>query len=438
MRMREYGWLACGGAFFFLMSWILFYQVPPTKNHQDIDSGAYVQAASFLLEDGSFERLVTTPYYGLGYPLFLAGLKKIGSNSVGFIVAIQVLLAWLVALLAWKIADNFFGRRAAWIAYVLALTNVGLLVFAQFLLTEIVLVLLLTLFVERMISFLGNKKLSTLVLAGFFLGLSCIVKAVAVMFVVPLVFFVSVAFWKNCSVIKNIFGLLIAFALPYGLYQVHNKVMLAPHGHSMFTVNLYGWYYPHLRAQINGTTSDEEKIFVRQQVASQELPAMLVHDVLAYPGKACIALGKNWIKTLLGLYTSNVKLLIDTQFVSGGLSFFNLKGTLWQRLWGYIAGKTAHVWIGVLGVVEAFFLLMRYILVPCGLWVLCTRRRWVELVFVVLYLGYFIGITGHDGCARFRLMIDVLVVVLAGGGLAVLSKSWLPNVGLLKGTRKKG
>lgn len=436
--MREYGWLSCGGVFFFLMSLILFYQVPPAKNHQDIDSGAFVQAANFLLEDGSFERLVSTPYYGLGYPLFLAGLKKVGSNSVGFIVAVQVMLAWLISLLAWKIADNFFGRRAAWIAYLFALTNVGLLVFAQFLLTEILLVLLLTLFVERLIAFLHDKKLSTLVFAVFCLGLSCVVKAVAVMFVAPLVLFVGMASWKNCSVTKNISGLLIAFALPYGLYQVHNKVMLAKNEHSMISINLFYWYYPHLRAQINGTTSDEEKIFVRQQVSSQELPAMLVHDVLAYPGKALIALGKNWIKTLLGLYTSNVKLLIDTQFVSGGLSFFNLKGTLWQRLCGYIIGKTEHVWISVLGVVETLFLLMRYVLVPCGLWVLYTRRRWFELVFVVLYLGYFIGITGHDGCARFRLMIDVLVLVLAGGGLAVLSKRWLPNVGLLKGARKKG
>lgn len=435
ITVRERYWLVGGGLLFFIMSCVLFYQVPPTKNHQDIDSGAYVQAANFLLEDGSFKRLQTTPYYGLGYPLLLAGLKKIGGNFVGFIIAIQVLLAWLIMLLVWKIADRLFGRRAAWVAYVLALTNIGLLVFAQFLLTEIVLVFLLTLFVERLLVFLEEGRSHALTFAGFALGLSCVVKAVAVLFVVPLVIFIGVVSWRH-GVIKNIVTFLLAFILPYGAYQFHNKIMFEDNQQSMFSINLYYWYYPHLRAQINGTTSDEEKIIVRHQIPRQDLPSMLLRDVVAYPGKACIALGKNWSKTLLGLYTSNVKLLIDSNFTSGGLSFFNLEGTLCQRLWGYITGKTEHAWISVLGCIEVILLALRYVLAVVGLWVLYKRRSWSALAFMVLYLGYFVGITGHDGCARFRLMIDMLVMVLAGGGFIALGHNYWPLCGVLKSNKK--
>jgi hypothetical protein len=418
------GGFTLGGVVFFILSLLLFKQVPPTKNHMDIDSGAYVQAANFLLRDGSFAILRHSPYYGLGYPVLLAGLKKIGGDNIGFIIAVQVLLAWLIMLMIWRIAALLFDRRAAWIAYAFAVTSLGLLVFAQFLLTEILLMLLLSIAVERLLVFFFTQRASALAVAGVALGLSCVVKAVALPFLAPLFVLVVARCWRQ-EMLKKCATLLVAFAIPYGAYAVHNRVVFAEHRlDSMVKINFYYWYYPHLLASINGTIAPDEQRYLQKNVPLNEVGPLLARDVCMYPGKAFMALAKNMFKTLMGLYTSNIKLLVDDQFVAGCLSFFRLKGSVWECAWGYIADNTQHAWIKILGCVETILLLVRYVLMCVGLWALCVRRRWWELAFIVLYLGYFIGITGHDGCARFRMMIDMVILALAAGGIVSLLSLW--------------
>jgi 4-amino-4-deoxy-L-arabinose transferase-like glycosyltransferase len=417
---RAYGLFGLGAVIFFVLSFVLFKQVVPPKNHMDIDSGAYVQAANFLLKDGSFARLKQQPYYGLGYPLVLAGLKKLGHESVGFIICIQALLAWFIALLIWRIAALLFNRRAAWIAYFWAVTHVGLLVFAQFLLTEIELMFFLTLFVERLLSFLYTRRLTQLAAAGFALGLSCTIKSVGLLFIGPLVVLLVLMLWRSGAA-RAVAVLIVACMLPYSAYVLHNKVMFEQSERSsMVKINLYYWYYPHLRAQINGTSVDDERRYLQKEVAFEAINSLLVRDVTAHPARAVGVLIKNWVKTLCGLYTSNIKLLVDEQFVAGSLSFFRLKGCLVDCLWAYITNNTNLLWIKIVGCIEALFLGLRYVLIPFGCLVLVRQRRWWVLTFIILYIGYFIGITGHDGCARFRMMIDMMLLVLAAGGCASL------------------
>lgn len=413
-----------GGILFFIFSFALFYQVPPTKNHMDIDSGAYVQAADFLLRDGSFAILRHCPYYGLGYPAFLAGIKKIGGDSIGFIIAVQVLLAWLVMLFIWRITMLLFDRRAAWVAYLCAVTHLGLLVFAQFFLTEIILMLLLSIGIERILTFFFTKKMSALVGCGLSIGLSCIVKAVALPFFVFLLFFVGVLSWGSNPLWKSCV-LFFAFMVPYGGYVIHNRIVFTEHRlDSMVKINFYYWYYPHLRAAIHGTSAPDEQRYLQKNVPLNQVGPLLIRDVYLFPGKAFLALAKNMTKTLMGLYTSNIKLLIDEKFVPGCLSFFRLQGSVFVRAKAYIVGNTEHLWIKILGSIELFLLGLRYIFTLFGLWFLWVRRRWYELIFVVFYLGYFIGITGHDGCARFRMMIDMIILALAAGGFVSLFSWW--------------
>jgi hypothetical protein len=39
------------------------------------------------------------------------------------------------------------------------------------------------------------------------------------------------------------------------------------------------------------------------------------------------------------------------------------------------------------------------------------------------YAGYFLIITGHDGCARFRMMIEWNLLALTAFGIAILFKN---------------
>ena len=420
MMVRRTSWgLMGGGIIFFLLSWGLFYLVPHIHYHQDIDSGAYLQAAHFFLEDGSFQKLHAVPYYGLGYPFLLALLKKIGGNSLGFIIAVQALLGWFLALLVWRISDQLFNRKAAWIGYFLAITNIGILVFVQFLLTEIVLTLLLSIAAERILTFLRWPRLHLLFTAGVCLALSCTVKAVALFFMLPLFIFIGTCSQKKLR-IRALSILWIAFGLPYGSYQLFTALTFQQAGRSMVGINLCYWYYPHLRAHINGTSSDEERYFLQHKVPYNEVLPMLAKDVLKYPVKAILALAKNWIKTLAGLYSTHLKLLMESPYFWAGRSFFHLRGSWIARGVEYITGRTTLLWVKGIALVEAFMLLLRYFVIPFGLLVLYRKRRWRELIFVMLYVGYFIGISGHDGCARFRMMSELLLLALAAGGAIAL------------------
>lgn len=405
-----------GGAIFFTLSWILFKQVPPSKNHCDIDSSAYIQAANFFLQDCSFTQIKFQPYYGLGYPLLLAGMKKIDNNSIGIIILIQTLLAWLTTLFIWHIGSRLFSRRAGLTAYIFASTNIGLLVFSQFLLTEILLTLLLTIAAQQMLLFLDKKKLPALWISGFFFGLSCIVKSVAALFCIallPLIFYATPPLKK----IQSVGYFLITFLVPYIGYQAHNIKTFSQQSSSMVTINACYWYYPHLLAHINKSNSDLERKKLQSYNSDRKVWKELQRDIMKYPKEALTALIKNWTKTLLGLYTTNLKVLIAHEANPGGLSFFRLSGDTFQRLHSYITGCTNLTWIKILGYWEAILLIINYFFLIVGLHALLKQQRWTALIFIILYLAYFVGITGHDGCARFRMMIDMFLITLAAGGI---------------------
>ena len=195
----------------------------------------------------------------------------------------------------------------------------------------------------------------------------------------------------------------------------------------MVTINVCYWYYPHLLAHINNTNSDHERAQLRRYPSHHEVWRDLHKDVIQYPKEALIALVKNCTKTLCGLYTTNLKVLIDPAANPGGLSFFRLSGTFFTRCHAYITGNTSLLWIKALGYWEAGLLILNYLFFVVGLCALYKQRRWAILVFILLYLGYFTGITGHDGCARFRMMFDMILLALAAGGIDLV----------LTGTRKE-
>lgn len=407
------------GIFIFcFLSLVLFFQVPPSKNHCDIDSSAYTQASRFLREDGSFKRIGKEPYYGLGYPLLLSLVQCLFGDSVAALIAIQVFLSLLLMLLAWRIASLLYSPIAAWIAYFTASMHVGFLVFAQFVLTETLLTLLLAVTVERILTFLQTQRRSSLCLAGFFLGLSCVVKAVGALFLPVLIGLVFITSSFNRRSFTNAAVLLVCFLIPMGAYKIHNKVFFQRNDISMVVMNVGYWFYPYLLAEMHHSSVAAEKLQLRAvAISAHDLMDNVRRDVCKHPFLVAKVLLRNWSKTLLGLYASNIKLLVDDTFTSGSLSFFDLQGSLWQKMKNYIEGKTSLSWIKYVGWTEAVLLLACYIFGLLGLYLLVRRAQWVAALFVVLYVGYFVGITGHDGCARFRMMIDVLLLALAAGGV---------------------
>ncbi|NDD56019.1 hypothetical protein EBZ39_19505, partial [bacterium] len=102
----------------------------------------------------------------------------------------------------------------------------------------------------------------------------------------------------------------------------------------------------------------------------------------------------------------------------GDVSFWKQEGrSVWIRMRGYLTAGAAAGWVVGVGIAEACMNVVRYCLVAVGLVALWRRPARSECILAMLLLGYFVAITGHDGCARFRMLIESLLISLAAGGL---------------------
>jgi hypothetical protein len=184
-------------------------------------------------------------------------------------------------------------------------------------------------------------------------------------------------------------------------------------------INLYYWFLPNVLAAQNGTTSDAERLRLQAMATAPNdfsaVSALFGQTVRERP----LLCGKVWmtnvVKTALGLYTTNLKVLVEPGVHGGDISFFKEKS-----LWGYIKAGATKPWVIAVGVFEVLYSALRYLLCLAAFFVFYRRRQYVLLILCLGVLGYFFMITGHDGCARFRMMIEWLLMVLAAGGLDAL------------------
>jgi len=409
---------------FLLLSLWLYLHVGGTRPHCDVDSMAYVERAAFLTTIGTFCNPLdpALPYYGLGYPLFLAIINHFLGTSFFWIVLAQVLLALLNFFIIRNVATTLFGGNAGQIAFLLAITSFGYLIFAQFILTELLLATLLT---ASFCFLLQPQRRSSACYAGLLLGLSVLVKPVALYFTIPLVAVWLSLFWRDALAFVLCFWLILGSLLLHNYY-----VFGAPRLGSLASINLCYWFYPYLLAHEKGTSVEHERAALckRQPHVNQVMPELLA-AVKARPLVAAWYWFFNMFKTVAGLYATNLKVLMGT--VRGGdVSFFKQTGSTWQKMYGYITMGVTEAWVIGAAVSEAVLLVLRYIFALLGLWRLVfvfkkvnnrieaykNEYAW-QLYLCIAFLGYFLMVTGHDGCARFRMMIEFLLIVLAAGGL---------------------
>jgi hypothetical protein len=75
------------------------------------------------------------------------------------------------------------------------------------------------------------------------------------------------------------------------------------------------------------------------------------------------------------------------------------------------------------GIFEVFWSIARYFLCLVAVFELIRRKKMGLLFLLLIFIGYFSFITGHDGCARFRMMFEFLLIALAAGGANVIFKT---------------
>jgi hypothetical protein len=88
-----------------------------------------------------------------------------------------------------------------------------------------------------------------------------------------------------------------------------------------------------------------------------------------------------------------------------------------SRLYTYIVGATDRVDIMILAWVELFYALMRLICAAIGLSVLMHKKKRLGWFFLSMMLSFSI-VTGIDGCCRYRITFEPILLLLAAIGLA--------------------
>lgn len=418
----------------FIVFCLLLNKNIPESNHkyQDIDSKAYLNNALNFYNSGSFKdplNPAVTPYYSLGYAFFIGLIYKIFGVNNFFVILIQILLALLTAFLIYKMTRYWFGEKIAFIAFVLTCLNLGFITFSQFILTEILLAFFLTLFLERFSLFFVQKKFLTLFQSGFVLGLSIAIKPAAIYFVFLILLFLLFFIKTFSKKILTIVCFAVAFYLPVCSYMLFNKVQfgefcVAP----LANENLYFYLFPKVLVVKNNTSYnvevknvasllDGEKIYSKSW---EKIKKSFLQNFKSDPFIFIKIWLENVAKTFLGLFTTNLKVLLEPNLRGGDISFSKTSGNFLQRIWSYISGGTNSYTIKSIGILEAIWSILRYFLIFVALIFLMIRKRWAELLLFALYIFYFSMITGHDGCARFRMMFESVLIILTALGFAVI------------------
>lgn len=411
-------------------SLLLWYHVPSLSARLENDSHAYLNFVDTFETFGSFDRpgtTIRTTWFGLGYPMFMVACRWIYQSPYSVIIA-QILLGLLTLFALKKTAQLLCGAQAATYAGWLSATNLGLILYPHFFLTESLMIALISVSLLLLVQFIQTQEWWRLAGTAFLLGFSIVIKP-SVLYLIPF-FALSIGWysyknWRMRCIVACTF--IYFFTIIPTLYMIRNyKVYGVWYLKSVDKVNLYYFYLPHLAAAQDGTSFDAEQKRVLTLYPTtnyvdetswkkphQELKAR----VLKTPLKAVLVWITQTGKTMAGLYTNHLKVLIYDSVKGGDCSFFKLSGSWTQRAWGYLSFGGAGTGMIMLGLTE---ILLRVLLLFFACWatmMIFIRRSWNLFWLLVIPLGYFWAITGADGCARLRMLMEPYFIILAAQGM---------------------
>lgn len=410
---------------FILISFFLNLKIhelmPVERQHFEVDSVTYDYFANNFAKTNSLvdpKAPSKIPTIALGYPLILGTLYKIFYRNLDIILIFQIILSLLCMLLIFNICLYLFNLDVAVIALIISSLNLGFLIYSQYILTEITLVTFLLLFCERFIKFYMSHSLYALFAAGFFLGCSIAIKPAALFyFLIPALMISFISNNKANAKLSLIF--ICAFSIVPMLYIFRNKLV-----YDSFSIcplaktNLHHYFLPKLISSIEDTSEQEALKKVRiMQKPERELKIL----VKKYPTIAAQIWIKNVFKTFFGLHTTALKRLLEPKLKSGECSFFKVNGsTFFERIKNYIEYGTNSIGIQVIGFLEFITILACYLLSAITLFNLGINKRWFILSFILSFIFYFTIITGHDGCGRFRMMIEPWLIICEAAGIYLI------------------
>jgi 4-amino-4-deoxy-L-arabinose transferase-like glycosyltransferase len=421
-----------GAVLFCFFSSVLYVLSPPGAATKENDANGYRKQTESFLKTGHFRPFKIKKsilMHPPGFTLFVSGLYLISNNNPGLVVFVHCLIALASIFLLMQIAQLLFDEQTAKITCLLACCNIGYLVYAQYLLMETLIVFLLTFFWERFFRYHKTKKKSLLLQGGLLLGISLWIKPVA-MFYGPLVI-LFLLLWSSDSFkekLQQAGWFALGFYIPFIILSSYNFFAYGVFGNSKAMYqNIFSYFIPQIMGLKTGVIPEKARSFVGKELQAYGI-TRTIPGAFWYCYKNSFLSVYVWtfnmFKTFFGLYATQVKVLFNTSLKGGQCSFFIQSGSAINRLFSYCFMGSTHWLLTIISFLEIMWNIVR-----CGFLLIMSLRLFNEnrlyvLSFIWVTMLYFIGITGHDGMARYRMMVEPLVILGSAYGISLILFSW--------------
>ncbi|MCA9770537.1 glycosyltransferase family 39 protein [Candidatus Dependentiae bacterium] len=420
MIMQKYTRLCFYLVLYVFLTFIIYFHIPDQQSHLEIDSPGYDRIAVNFAENNILvdpHNMQSAPIQPVGYPFFLGVLYTIFGHLYTPVIVVQIVLGLVSCLLIFLVSLQLFDIRVANIAAFFSAINIGFLTYPHFVLAETVLLFLLLLFWWL---FLKKKYF----FAGLMIGSSILVKPSALLFIPVVTLYLL--FLSKQSRLRVIGTFLCSAYGPIVLYMMYNYYMwgyfaLAP----LTSLNIYHVFFSKVLAQLHGDTSKHYMQITLKFTGTHSFDESgwnnakkLFFDYLSKEPLIFIYVWfKNVCKSLFGLFSTQLKVLLEPALKGGDCSFFAMPGDFFDKINAYVRHGTDSTILQLIASWDAVWSFVRIIPFFLGFMVLAIKKQYGIGLLIFLFITQCLIITGFDGCARYRLICEPFIIILMSAGL---------------------
>lgn len=424
----------------------------------DPDSMGYYRLAENLRQHGIFSRCEQPPFIPDNvitpvYPFFLAALLALARGSLWMVAVAQGILNALAAVLAFKMGERLFGRRAGFMAGLFYALDPSALIHTFSMLTESLFTFLFLLANFFLLQHLQKKSGKILAGSALLFGLAALCRPVglyyAVFVVVILMFTAAPTFSAR---LKNIALYVSVFILTLSPWLVRNQMVFGVanltsiQGNNLLLMNV-----AHLKAAQEGITfaaaerlleAEADSLLAAQGISTAKLKLEYrgqpygyqindpqqarVYQKLALE-KIMAAPGLYWRVHLTGIMPSLLDAAVrDIYHFRGmerpllGLRSLLVTGGLKPAL--EKSRREIDRDYLTLFLLNLLWLLAHYILILLALYKLLKEKNWVSISMLLAPIFYLLLATAPQGSERFRFPAMPYFYLLSGFTLSHLQR----------------
>ncbi len=372
--------------------------------------------ASSIVRDKKFSGFQTfrTP----GYPVFIAVIYRIFGEQPWVVLLFQIFINSVSILLVYKIGKIIFNEKIAYLGSILFALDPHQILYTVHLLGDTLFVTTLLASIYTMLLGLKSKKGKYILMSGFLIGISTLIKPISQY--LPFVFVLFILLHKNQSLLSKIKTSLV--------YLIIFFITLSP-----WMIRNYIKYDYYSLSSIKGYNLLFYNVTLTKAWQTDKPFRQIQNDFLQE------AKERGATDNINGFKRSTIYTEIAAEYIKNNIFDFSIRHILgiWNMYKGPDTGNIAHK-LGmegsvlgrgtflrsktfgemIIGIPIGIFLMFCYLTAFYGIFSLIKEKRYFELTFLLLIIIYFSVLTGVTGNARFKLPITPFYILITSIGIS--------------------